>query len=220
MVALGSFSSRVGVSSPRRTNLGSGTGIGGGKKTIYGSRTDGNGTVGAGRVGNKVSTPIGNPTIGVTQGVEKANTSKEKRWGFYDALVGQRNQENDMASKSGITSKKSFTDKLGGVKYEVVNDDKRVGADGVQYKSTGYKKGKILIDKSVLGDDIKGRKNLAKAIGKLSKRGSLNKMTGKLSGSSGGFARDFSERNIGKVNRRSERSGKAFSKGTMKDLLK
>jgi hypothetical protein len=155
-----------------------------------------------------------------TQGIKKTDVSNGKKWGFYDALVGQRNQQNDRADKPGVIAKKSFTDKLSGVKYEVVSDSGRVGADGVRYKSTGYKKGKILIDKSMLDDGVRGRKNFAKAIGKLSKRGSLNKVTGKLSSGSGGFARDFSERNISKVNRRSERSGKSFSKGTMKDLLK
>ena len=214
MVALGSFGSRVGASSPRRANFGNNIG-----------NASGNGV---GNGGNKMNASGSNLAADTTQGVNRTKTntpwSNQPNKGWVDrgwsALVGERNRQNDMAAKSGTLPKEDFTDKLGGVKYEVVKDGKRAGAGGVRYKSTGYKKGKILIDKSVLGDGTKGRKNFAKEIGKLSKRGSLNKVTGKLSSGTGKFARDFSERNISKISRRSERSGKSFSKGTMKDLMK
>jgi hypothetical protein len=196
MVVLGSFSRGVGASSSRRANLSGGTGgVAGGRKTVYGASN------------NTTSKPV-------------TNIKQEKKWGFYDALTGRGDQRNNIQGKEQSSGKKTFANRLGDVKYEIVDSNKKGGA--VRYKSTGYKKGKIYIEKDAIeSGGSKGRKELAVAFGKLSKRGSLNKTTGKLrSGDLGGFTRAISELKTKKIHSKAGRSGKTFSKGTMKDFLK
>jgi len=207
MVVLGSFSRRVGVSSTRRANLGGGVGssVIGGKKTIYG--TGDNGT---------------HSSVGSNQGKYEVNgfgqiePVKKKGLGLWDAFSGRNNSS---VEKDGGIEIKSPRTSIGDVKYKIMDDK---GQGDVSYKRKGHKKGEIIIGRSAVEDvSSRGRKNLAKKIRKLSEKGGLEKQIGKIrSGDGGKFARDFSERNINKVGRRSQRSGRSFSKGTMQDFLK
>lgn len=141
MVVLGSFSSRVGANSPRRASLGGGSGAAGSRKTIYSSKGS---TKSAQHSQDKykISSQVQETANGMSynktrSGVNGSSTSKattdinqRKKWGFYDALVGQRGKTGDVESADNVSS--GYRQKAGEMKIRFVKNDGKSLKDGMK----------------------------------------------------------------------------------------
>jgi len=166
MVALGSFSRRVGASSTRRASFGGGTSGTRSRKTIYGSNsgtTSSNHPLGRFRTGSsEQSTVSGRVQSGInTKQGQKINTklNQRQKWGFYDALVGQGKQREQVSIKEKISTRKSFKGDVDSINVRFVDGLK----DGEVKWDSRLSKKRLSVDKNI------SRKDLAKKIAKISK---------------------------------------------------
>ncbi len=150
-----------------------------------------------------------------TGGGASTGLPQRKKWGFYDALVGQRRQQ--LAKKQITTERESFIDNVKNLKYTIVDD----GANDIKYKRKGYRRGEMQISSGLVdnaGD--RNRKMIAKKIKALSQRGEFKRQFGRIQNKDEAvLARNISERKISKIGRRARRNSKIFSKGTLSDFL-
>lgn len=159
---------RVGGGPSQGSGFGSGTG---GRKTIYGSnnstkssqhpqgryRTSSRAQEAAnGTLYNTTQTSVGNNQV------SKPVTSvdQRKRWGFYDALVGQRKQREQVSVKERVSARKSFKGDVDDINIRFVDNLK---SGEVKWDPRLSKK-RLSVDKDI------SRKDLAKKITKISRK--------------------------------------------------